>query len=60
MGLLPGPRRIRMPRGNQAHAPELLSLQFGGRKLQLPSPYAKTTEARVPRAHAPQQEKLLQ
>ena len=36
---------------NQAHAPWLLSLCSRAWKLQLPSPHAKTTEARVP--HSP-------
>ena len=43
-----GPRRSHMQRSNQAWAPQLLSQR------------ATTTEARVPRAHAPQQEKALQ
>ena len=48
MGLSPGPGRFHMPRSNWAHAPPLLR------------PRATTTEARAPRAHAPQQEKPWQ
>ena len=44
-GSSPGPGRYHMPQRNWAHAPQLLSL------------WATTTEARVPRARAPQQEK---
>ena len=40
-----------MLQSNWTRAPQLLSLQ-----LQLLSPCATTTEARVPRAHAPQRE----
>ena len=49
-----------MPRSNEARAPQLLSLRSGPREPQLLSPRATTTEARVPRAHALQQEKPLQ
>ena len=49
-----------MPRSNQAHAPQLLSLLSGALEPQLLSPHAATTEAHVPRAHALQQEKPLQ
>ena len=44
-GLSPGPGRSHMPRSNWACTPQLLS------------PCATTTEAHVPGAHAPQQEK---
>ena len=44
-GLSPGPGRSQMPRSILASAPQLLR------------PHATTTEARVPRAHALQQEK---
>ena len=44
-GSSPGPGRSHMPGSNKARAPQLLS------------PHATTTEACVPRAHAPQQEK---
>ena len=47
-GSSPGPGRSHMPQSNQACAPQLLSLR------------ATTTEAHVPRAYAPQQEKPLQ
>ena len=56
-GLSPGPGRSHMPRSNQARAPQLLSLHSRAREPQLLSPSAATTEARVPRAHALQQEK---
>ena len=44
-GSSPGPGRSHMPQSNEACAPQLLSLR------------ATTTEAREPRARAPQQEK---
>ena len=44
-------------RETKAHAPQLLSLCSRARKPQLLSLHATTTEARAPRAHAPQQEK---
>ena len=47
-GSSPGPGRSHMPWSNKAHAPQLLS------------PHATTTEARAPRARAPQQDKSLQ
>ena len=56
-GSSPGPGRSHTPRNNEAHAPQLLSLRSRGHKLQLLSPRATTTEARIPRARAPQQEK---
>ena len=37
--------------------PQLLSLHSRAREPQLLSPHATTTEARAPKAHAPQQEK---
>ena len=40
-----------------ACVPQLLSLRSGAREPQLLSPRATTTEAHVPRARAPQQEK---
>ena len=53
----PGPGSSHMPRSNQARAPQLLSLRSRDREPQLLSPHATTTEARVPRARALQQEK---
>ena len=48
-------------RGATKHtAPQLLSLHSRAREPQLLGPRATTTEARVPRARAPQQEKPLQ
>ena len=44
-GSSPGPGRSHMPRSNSGRVPQLLS------------PRATTTEAHMPRAHAPQQEK---
>ena len=44
-GSIPGPGRSHMPQSNEARVPQLLSLR------------AATTEARAPRARAPQQEK---
>ena len=43
-----------------AHVPQLLSLFSRAHERQLLSPRATTTEARAPRARAPQQEKSLQ
>ena len=45
MGSSPGPGRTHMPQSNYAREPQLLKLR------------ATTTEAREPRARAPQQEK---
>ena len=59
-GSSPGPGRSHMPRSNWAREPRLLSLRSRAREPQLLSPRATTTEARVPRACAPQQEKPLQ
>ena len=42
---------------NEAHVPQLLSQRIRARVPQLLSPRATATEARVPRARAPQQEK---
>ena len=57
MGSIPGPGRSLMPRSNWARAPQLLSLRSRAHEPQLLSPCATAAEARVPRAHAPQQEK---
>ena len=57
MGSIPGPGRSHMTWSNWAYAPQLLSLRSGAREPQLLNPCAATTEARVPRACAPQQEK---
>ena len=46
-----------MPWSNKARARQLLSLHSRAREPQLLSPQATTTEAGVPRARAPQQEK---
>ena len=56
----PGLGGSHMPRSNQAHAPQLLSLHPRAREPQLLSPCATTTEACACGAHAPQQEKPLQ
>ena len=56
-GSSPGPGSSHTLRSNEAHAPQLLSLRSRAQKPQLLSPRAPTTEARAPRAHAPQQEK---
>ena len=57
VGSSPGPGRSHMPRTNDACAPQLLSLRSRAHKPRLLSPCATTTEARVTRARAPQQEK---
>ena len=57
MGSIPGPGGSHMPRSNWARAPQLLSLHSRAREPWLLSLRAKTTEARTPRAHAPQQER---
>ena len=59
-GSSPGPGRSHMLQSNEARAPQLLSLHSRPREPQLLSLRAMTTEARVPRARAPQQEKPLQ
>ena len=56
-GCSPGPGRSHTPWSNKAHAPQLLSLHSRACEPQLLSPRATTTEARAPRARAPQQEK---
>ena len=56
-GSSPGPGRAHMPQSNKARAPQLLSLRSRAREPQLLSPCPTTTEARAPRAGAPQQEK---
>ena len=56
-GSSPGLGRSHMPRSNQARAPQLLSLRSRAHEPQLLSLRATTTEARAPRARAPQQEK---
>ena len=56
-GASPGPGRSHMPRSNYAREPQLLNLHSIACKPQLLSPRATTTEARMPRARAPQQEK---
>ena len=56
-GLSPGPGRSHMPRINEAHVLQLLSLCSRAREPQLLSPRATTTEARAPGARAPQQKK---
>ena len=57
MGSSPGPGRSHMPRSNEAHAPQLLSLCSRPREPQLPSPRAAATEVHEPKARAPQQER---
>ena len=59
-GSSPGPGRSHMPRSNKAHAPQLLRLRSRAHEPQLLSPRTTTTEAHVPRARAPQEEKPLQ
>ena len=56
-GSIPGPGRSHMPQSNKAYAPQLLSLRSRALKPQLLSLRATTTEARVPRPRALQQEK---
>ena len=57
VGSSPGPGRSHMPQSSWTHKPQLLSLHSGALETQLLSPHATTTEARAPRARAPQQEK---
>ena len=52
-----GPGRSHMPQSNWACAPQLLSLCSRAHEPQLLSLCATTTEARMPRARALQQEK---
>ena len=54
-GWSPDPGSSHVPRSNEARAPQLLSLSSRACKPQLLSPQAPTTEARMPRACAPQQ-----
>ena len=49
--------RSHVPRSNSARAPQLLSLRPRACEPQLLSSHATTTEAHVPIAYAPQQEK---
>ena len=56
-GSSPGPGGSHMPQSNSVCASQLLSLCSRAREPQVLSPHATTTEARVPRARAPQQEK---
>ena len=56
-GSSPSLGRSHMPWSNQARAPQLMSLYSGAHEPQLLRLRATTTEARAPRAHAPQQEK---
>ena len=49
-----------MPSGNQAQAPQLLSLCSKPQELQLLSPWATSAKVRVLQNWAPQQEKPLQ
>ena len=51
---------LRRPWSNEAPAPQHLSLCSRTQKPQLLSPLTATTEAHVPRARAPQQEKSVQ
>ena len=53
-GSIPGPGRSHMRRSNKVRAPQLLSLRSRACEPQLLSPCATTTEACLPRAHAPQ------
>ena len=55
-GWSPGPGRSHMPQSNKARVPQLLSLRSTAREPQLLSARDTTTEARAPRARAPQQE----
>ena len=57
VGSSPSQGRSHMPRSNEARASQLLSLHSRAHEPQLLGPCATTTESRVPRAHAPQQEK---
>ena len=56
-GSSPGLGRSHMLRSKKARAPQLLGLCSRAREQQLLRPHATTTEARGPRALAPQQEK---
>ena len=56
-GLIPGLIRFHMPQGNQACAPQLLSLYSRAQELQLLGPCAAATKAHAPRAHPLRQKK---
>ena len=56
-GLLPDRERCHMTQSNKACVPQLLSLCSGAQEPQQLRPHAANTEARGPRAQAPQQEK---
>ena len=56
-GSNPGPGRSHMPWSNKAFVSQLLSLRSRAHKPQLLSLRVTTGEARVPRAHTPQQGK---
>ena len=56
-GSTPGPGRSHMPRIIEARVPQQLSLCSRACESQLLSRCTTTAEARVPRAHALQQEK---
>ena len=53
MGSIPDPGRPHVPRSKEVRGPQLLGLGSRAREPQL-------LEPKCPRAHAPQQEKLLQ
>ena len=55
MVLILGPGRVHMTQSNQARVPQLLSLSSRAHKPQLLSQHATTTEARTPKASAPQE-----
>ena len=57
MGLIPGQGRFHMPQSNYAWVPQLLNLLSGAQEPQLPGRHAAVTEAPVPRACPPRQEK---
>ena len=59
-GSSPGPGISHMPRSNEARASQLLSLRSRAREPQQLRLHATATEAHMPRARAPQQEKPLQ
>ena len=56
VGLIPDLGKFHMPRGNYASVAQLI-LCSRACEPKLLSPYAATTEARVPRDHAVQREK---
>ena len=59
-GSSPGPGRSHTLRSNKACKPQLLSPRATATEPEFYSLRAITTEARTPRAHAPQQETPLQ